>query len=79
MKNKPLTQEFEQCVMCGELTNVLVSTPVEQREFYEEGCGQLCVDCYKKIYNKNGEVDTFSDEQIRLAIKRSRKNKYDIG
>jgi hypothetical protein len=42
------TEEFERCVMCGELTGIPVSMPIDWRENYEIGCGQLCVKCAKK-------------------------------
>jgi len=35
--------------MCGALTAVPVSMPIEDRQYYEAGCGQLCSDCYKKL------------------------------
>ena len=47
--NKSETGEFEHCVMCGDATSVLFSTPIEFRDFYETGCGQLCFDCAKKL------------------------------
>ncbi len=50
-KNKsstaPQAEEFERCVMCGKLTCVPVSMPVDWRENYEMGMGQLCAECAK--------------------------------
>lgn len=40
---------FERCVLCGELTPVPVTMPVEFRENYELGCGQLCILCRQKM------------------------------
>ena len=39
------TEEFERCVMCGPLTCVPISMPVDWRENYEIGCGQMCRVC----------------------------------
>lgn len=44
------TEIYERCVICGELTNVLKTTHIDFREFYELGCGQLCVTCYNELY-----------------------------
>ena len=38
-------ENYERCVMCGELTDVPLSMPIESRENYEVGCGQLCHVC----------------------------------
>ena len=46
--NELKTEEFEHCVMCGALTNIPISTPVDWRENYELGLGQICTECAKK-------------------------------
>ncbi len=48
VNNTPKTEEFERCVVCGSLTCVPISMPVDWRENYEIGCGQLCAGCAKK-------------------------------
>ena len=40
---------LEHCVMCGRVTDVPVTMPIELRKFYEIGCGQLCAECHKKL------------------------------
>ena len=42
--------ELEKCVSCGNETNVRVDTHVDARLYYVEGAGQLCPDCYGRIY-----------------------------
>lgn len=37
----------EPCVLCGKLTDVDKSTPIELRENYVEGGGEVCNDCMK--------------------------------
>lgn len=43
-------EEFDKCVLCGELTPYKKSDHVDTREFYVEGAGQLCGGCYGKVY-----------------------------
>jgi len=51
-KTNPLQAEgFERCVMCGNVTNVPVSMPIDFRDNYEAGCGQLCSECALKQHN----------------------------
>lgn len=44
--------EMEICVSCGKETNVLKNQHIDLRKYYVEGVGQLCKECYKKIYSK---------------------------
>ena len=67
----PSTEEFERCIMCGELTDIAITTPIEFRENYEIGCGQLCAICYKKL-GKSEPKKTLSYEQILMAVEQSR-------
>lgn len=43
---------YEFCVCCGSITPYCVDTPVRQRKYYIEGCGQLCGYCYFDIYSR---------------------------
>lgn len=40
---------YEHCVVCGCLTNVKTSDPIELRKHYILGCGQLCEYCYLQL------------------------------
>lgn len=73
MNNAPNTEEFERCVMCGALTCVPVSMPVDWRENYEIGCGQICAACTKKQREATIRENALTTEQILLAVERSRK------
>lgn len=42
-----LPQEY--CVLCHEDTGYTADVPIEKRQYYYEGCGQLCLNCYRKI------------------------------
>lgn len=41
---------FETCVCCHKQLPISVDEPIDYRAFYVEGAGQLCYDCYHKIY-----------------------------
>ncbi|OGM99229.1 MAG: hypothetical protein A2915_02835 [Candidatus Yanofskybacteria bacterium RIFCSPLOWO2_01_FULL_41_34] len=38
----------DKCVMCGKETPYPKSTHIDFRDYYVEGCGQLCGDCWNK-------------------------------
>lgn len=50
-KEKKEKEEIEECVVCHKKTEYLKSTPIDQRKYYVEGCGQLCEDCFDGIYD----------------------------
>jgi len=54
LENVSLIQESgkkEPCVSCGKQTEYPVQMPIELRNWYIEGAGQLCEDCYTNIYD----------------------------
>ena len=46
-------QRFENCVLCGKQTYILVDVPITARQGYIEGVGQLCAECNHKIKTDN--------------------------
>lgn len=44
------SEDFEECALCHRLTTVRKNTPIECREHYVYGVGQLCMKCYHKTY-----------------------------
>ena len=42
----------ERCVLCGKETDVPVSLPIDRRNCYVEGSGQLCRGCWQRVYGK---------------------------
>lgn len=48
---KKQENEYETCVMCGKQTDVRRDIPIALRNYYVEGCGQLCRDCYNSAYH----------------------------
>ncbi len=73
MNNTLNTEEFERCVMCGELTCVPISMPVDWRENYEIGMGQICAACAKKQREASERPDRLTDAQILRAVEQSIK------
>lgn len=47
-EKSPHKKEFERCIMCGKLTCIPISMPIDWRENYEIGLGQICAECAKK-------------------------------
>ena len=43
----------ENCVLCGVETEYDKETQIDLRLHYIEGAGQLCPECWSKIYNDN--------------------------
>ena len=41
---------FEICVLCGNITEVKVDEPIENRPMYMPGAGQLCEECCRNVY-----------------------------
>lgn len=41
---------YEHCVCCHRKVKVLKNEEIEYRQFYIEGAGQLCYDCFQKLY-----------------------------
>lgn len=42
--------QYEACVYCHKKLDISVDMEIDYRPFYIEGAGQLCFDCYHKIY-----------------------------
>jgi hypothetical protein len=43
--------EMDLCINCGKETPYPKNMHIDYRMYYVEGAGQLCIDCYNKIYN----------------------------
>ena len=68
----PQTEEYERCILCGSLTCIPVSMPIDRRENYEIGAGQVCIECARKR-RKAEEQQTLSNEKILRAVEMSRE------
>ncbi|MCM1059362.1 MAG: hypothetical protein NC452_03615 [Eubacterium sp.] len=52
----------ERCVYCGKETKYSQSEPITERLCYVEGVGQLCIECYEKIYSRVGSEIRFVED-----------------
>lgn len=43
---------YERCVLCWKVTDVPKRLPIELRENYIEGQGQLCRECYYRLISQ---------------------------
>lgn len=48
-----MKKQYEICIICKKKLKIRKDLPVDQRKYYVEGAGQLCLKCYQEIYNKN--------------------------
>ncbi|MBQ3020191.1 MAG: hypothetical protein IJD77_06370 [Clostridia bacterium] len=46
-------KNIEKCVICGKETGYTYNVSIGERQFYIEGAGQLCEQCYYELYVKN--------------------------
>jgi hypothetical protein len=51
-EHRKLIKNFERCVSCGVVVHINKSTAIDNRLYYIEGSGQLCVDCHQEMYPK---------------------------
>lgn len=50
---KETNKKYEDCVSCGKETTDKKSTHVDLRQYYVDGAGQLCADCYDRVYSQS--------------------------
>lgn len=53
-------EEFERCAMCGAVTCIPISMPVDWRENYEMGFGQICSKCANEAKDKTKVTNTIT-------------------
>ena len=58
VNQKEAGMEKEKCVRCGKETLYDQSTPVTVRRYFVEGAGQLCPDCWRKLYERENDTTT---------------------
>ncbi len=54
----------DNCVTCNKETLYRIDDPIDMRIGYIEGAGQLCLDCFEKIYL--GSSDKVKGKSIEL-------------
>ena len=68
----PIKEEYERCILCGQVTCIPVSMPIDWRENYEVGLGQVCAECAGK-QREASEQEILSHAKILRAVELSRK------
>ena len=68
--------EYEICILCGDVTGVKRSTHVDFRTGYIEGAGQLCNKCWNKGTDRRHMTipmslvyDTPNDQELGAAVR----------
>ena len=51
-------KQYDCCIVCGKPTEYRKDVPIDKRECYVEGAGQMCRKCYFEIYLKQGNEGT---------------------
>ena len=51
----------EKCVICNEETPYNRSDHIDMRNYYIEGCGQLCAKCYHDTYESSSN-NTYKEQ-----------------
>jgi recombinational DNA repair protein (RecF pathway) len=46
-----MEEKLEKCVVCGQNTEYGINDDINLRKYYIEGAGQLCEECFNRIYN----------------------------
>ena len=66
---QPLEPEYERCVLCGRCTDVPISLPVDERDCFLPGAGQLCRQCYAQLEPEMRRSDRrISDHILQHAL-----------
>ena len=66
---------YEECIMCGKTTDILVDTHIDFRYGYVEGAGQLCRKCYlgenRNLITVEGRtiLDTPNDMELGAKVR----------
>lgn len=72
MSEAPIKEDYERCILWGQVTCIPVSMPIDWRENYEVGLGRVCAECAKK-QREASERETLSHAKILRAVEFSRK------
>lgn len=50
-KESEKEEVYERCVICGKMTKAKKTDQVRKRRYYVIGAGQLCKECWERIYH----------------------------
>lgn len=69
--------KIENCILCGKETQVPVFTQINIREYYIEGCGQLCKECYENLKSESSIDANVSECEIEMLLQSLLNNSED--
>lgn len=49
--SEDLSIEYDKCVKCGNDSPYPIDYDIDKRNFYNEEYGQLCIECFRELYN----------------------------
>lgn len=49
-------EKKEYCILCHAATQYSIDTPINERNYYIEGVGQLCRKCYEENSGEDGGI-----------------------
>jgi hypothetical protein len=61
---------YEKCVLCHKLTDVSADCPIDAREYYVPGIGQLCNKCFGEIGRDMADESGLTDSQLNAIMRR---------
>lgn len=62
-----IRKKDEECIVCHKKLSIDKEMDIAEREYYIEGAGQLCMDCYSKIFdNRRTNYEDYFKEQLEL-------------
>lgn len=63
--------ENDKCVLCGRDAGVPADMPVSERKNYVKGCGQLCEDCFYRLYRHSDSENMMTDDELQRLLELS--------
>ena len=73
LREAPVNERFERCIVCGKMTSVPVSMPIDWRENYEIGLGQVCAECARRQRRAAEWENDLADTEVLRAVELSRE------
>ncbi len=70
---KSSNNEYENCIICRCQTAVDINSPIDSREHYVVGLGQLCEKCYNNLHQSQSEDELLDVIDMDALLKRCRK------
>ena len=63
--------ENDKCVLCGKDSGMPENMPINERKNYVKGCGQLCEDCFYRLYRRPDSENMMTDDELQRLLELS--------